>query len=83
VTESVEQAALRRAGLVDLPAPWGSVLAAMEASERLNDSRYRHLTETRDAMYEEIAEIRDAMLALTNRIEGVSRTLSARTDHLA
>jgi len=78
MSESVEQAALRRAERDELPAPWGSVLAAMEASERLSDSRYRHLTETRDAMYDEIAELRDGLLALSNRIEAVTR--DHRTD---
>ena len=77
MTESVEQAALRRAAeLDDLPAPWGSVLRALEASERLNDSRFRHVQDLAEQIAElhtENAELRDGMLALSNRIEAVNR----------
>jgi hypothetical protein len=80
VSESVEQAALRRAAeLDDLPAPWGSVLKAIEAGERLNRGRWEYAqalgTEITE-LHDELAEMRDAMLALSNRIENLTRTVT-------
>lgn len=73
-----------------LPAPWPSVLAAIEAGSRLADTRYYDLKARYERQAEDIAalqtenaELRDGMTALSNRIEGVSRTLASRTEHLA
>lgn len=90
MSESVEQAALRRA---QEPVTDPRVVSALESMSRIVESDGRiHalLREAVDAQSAEIetlhaenAELRDGLLALSNRIEGVSRTLASRTDHLA
>ena len=91
MSESVEQAALRRAiELDELPAPWPDVLDSLQAIVGVNDSLFglvklvqeRHDLEI-ESLHAENAELRDGLLALSNRIEAVSRTLASRTDHLA
>lgn len=79
MTESIEEAALARAA-ADLPAPFGAILGAMEALDRLGDTRYHNLSARCEqqeadiaALHVENAELRDGMVALTNRIEAITR----------
>lgn len=81
MSESVEQAALRRAereaAIETLPAPFGQILAAIDAGEQLNSARFRHVTQLQDEIdrcHAQLAEQGDAILALSNRIEGLTRS---------
>jgi predicted nucleic acid-binding Zn-ribbon protein len=87
VSESVEQAALLRATTDP------RVISALESVKRIIESDGRMhkmladqcsaLGQEIDTLHDENAELRDSLLALSNRIEAVSRTLASRTDHLA
>jgi hypothetical protein len=87
VSESVEQAALRRAAHDELPAPFRAIFAAVDAVARLNDTRYRDLSDryryvcdTNAALEVQVSEQSDAILALSNRIEAVTRVVFKDAD---
>ena len=51
--------------LAALPAPWGSVLGALQAMERLGDSRHEHLLARIRQLDTENAELRDELHELS------------------
>jgi hypothetical protein len=82
---TIEQAALARgAALTELPAPWPDVLDALRAISGANDGIFRLVEMVRNrhdddiaALHAENAELRDGMLALSNRLEGITRSVAA------
>jgi hypothetical protein len=57
----------RAAEIATLPAPFGAILGAIEAGERLNAARFRHVQDVTDQVIQlhvENGELRDELLRL-------------------
>jgi hypothetical protein len=59
--------------ITELPAPWPDVLDALSSITHANGELFRLVKLIQERHDSELAEIRDGMLALSNRIEALTR----------